>query len=189
MPHAAASSSSSPDQAARIEALIARFIERHRSRFTTLSDRIWDLAEIGYAEHRSAAAQQDVLRDFGFHVTDNLAGMPTAFIGETGGGSGGNACDHGNGETTIAFLGEFDALPGLDQAAGVAQRTGDGRHNGHACGHHLLGTGSLLAAIATADYLKQHGIAARVRYYGCPAEENGIGNWFHGVLRPHRWSN
>ncbi len=158
------------DPLARIEERIARFVERHQPRFAALADEIWSYAEIGYAEHRSSAAQRDVLRDFGFRVDENLAGMPTAFVGEriTGGGA----------DTTIAFLGELDALPGLDQAAGQVQRSGDSRRNGHACGHHLLGSGALLAAVAAADCLAEQGIAARVRYYGCPAEENGIGKSF-----------
>ena len=45
--------------------------------------------------------------------------------------------------------------------------------NGHGCGHNLLGAASLLAATAIKDWLLQNNIKARVRYYGCPAEEGG----------------
>ncbi|GHU37274.1 amidohydrolase [Betaproteobacteria bacterium] len=146
---------------------VARFIGKERDRFTALSDEIWGYAEIGYEEHRSAATQKALLEHFGFRVSDKLAGMSTAFLGEAG-----------HGEPVIAFLGEFDALPGLDQEAGNPQRAGNSARNGHACGHHLLGTGALAAAVATADFLGCHGLPGRVRYYGCPAEENGVGKAF-----------
>src|SRR5690606_30568396 len=80
----------------------------------------------------------------------------------------------------IAFLGEFDALPGLSQAANVAQQQpleADG--NGHGCGHNLLGSGSMLAAVALSRVLAEQGIGARLRYYGCPAEEGG---WGKGIM-------
>jgi hypothetical protein len=46
----------------------------------------------------------------GFRVTENLAGIPTAMMGEAG--------EEG---PVIAILGEYDALPGLSQEAGVAE--------------------------------------------------------------------
>jgi aminobenzoyl-glutamate utilization protein B len=80
----------------------------------------------------------------------------------------------------IAILGEYDALPGLSQEAGVAEPRplpGDGM--GHGCGHNLLGSGALLAATAVKDWLAANGVKGRVRYYGCPAEEGGAakGSW------------
>jgi aminobenzoyl-glutamate utilization protein B len=74
----------------------------------------------------------------------------------------------------IAILGEFDALPGLSQAPGVAEhRPLEEGGNGHGCGHNLLGAAALLAATAVKDWLAENGLRARVRYYGCPAEEGG----------------
>jgi aminobenzoyl-glutamate utilization protein B len=74
----------------------------------------------------------------------------------------------------VAILGEYDALPGLSQEAGVAEpRPLPGNGNGHGCGHNLLGAGAMLAATALKDYPAAKGIPGRVRYYGCPAEEGG----------------
>ena len=42
----------------------------------------------------------------------------------------------------------------------------------------LLGVGSLAAAIAVKDYLKEHKLAGTVQYFGCPAEESGYGKTF-----------
>ncbi len=133
-----------------------------------LSDRVWGMPELAYNEHRSAAEHTAYLNAEGFRVTENLAGIPTAMMGEAG--------EDG---PVIAILGEFDALPGLSNESGVAKHTpvpGDG--NGHACGHNLLGAASLLAATAVKDYLAANGIKGRVRYYGCPAEEGGAAKGF-----------
>lgn len=133
-----------------------------------LSDRVWGMPELAYNEHRSAAEHTAYLNAEGFRVTENLAGIPTAMMGEAG--------EDG---PVIAILGEFDALPGLSNEAGIAEHKpvpGDG--NGHACGHNLLGAASLLAATAVKDYLAANGIKGRVRYYGCPAEEGGAAKGF-----------
>jgi aminobenzoyl-glutamate utilization protein B len=79
----------------------------------------------------------------------------------------------------IAILGEFDALPGLSQQAGVAAPMPiEAGGNGHGCGHNLLGAGAMLAAAAVKDFLAAQGIKGRVRYYGCPAEEGGSAKGF-----------
>ena len=133
-----------------------------------LSDRVWGMPELAYTEHRSAAEHTAYLQAEGFRVTEQLAGIPTAMMGEAG-----------EGGPIIAILGEFDALPGLSNEAGVAAHSpvpGDG--HGHACGHNLLGAASLLAATAVKDYLAANGIPGRVRYYGCPAEEGGAAKGF-----------
>src|SRR5829696_5117831 len=64
----------------------------------------------------------------------------------------------GEGGPIVAILGEFDALPGLSQQAGVAEpRPLVASGNGHGCGHNLLGAASLLAATAVKDFLAAHG--------------------------------
>jgi aminobenzoyl-glutamate utilization protein B len=143
-------------------------VDAHADAAIALSDRVWETPELCYNEHRSAAEHTAFLREHGFRVTETLAGIPTAMMGEAG-----------EGGPVIAILGEFDALPGLSNEAGVAEHRpipGDG--NGHACGHNLLGAGALLAATAVKDHLAAHGIRARVRYYGCPAEEGGAAKGF-----------
>jgi aminobenzoyl-glutamate utilization protein B len=104
----------------------------------------------------------------GFRVTCEVAGIPTAVMGEAG-----------EGGPVIAILGEYDALPGLSQEAGVAeQRPLPGDGNGHGCGHNLLGSASMLAATAVKDWLAAKGVPGRIRYYGCPAEEGGAAKGF-----------
>ncbi len=143
-------------------------VEAKQDAFIALSDRIWDMPELNFQEIRSSAEHVAMLETQGFRVTMGVAGIPTAIMGEAG-----------EGGPVIAILGEFDALPGLSQEAGVARHRplpGDGA--GHACGHNLLGSGAMLAATAVKDWLAAQGIKGRVRYYGCPAEEGGAAKTF-----------
>jgi aminobenzoyl-glutamate utilization protein B len=136
--------------------------------FIALADRVWAMPELRFEEHRSAAEHVAALEAQGFKVTRGIAGIETAFMGEAG-----------EGDLVIGFLGEFDALAGLSQDAGLVEAsTETPGANGHGCGHNLLGAASLLAAVGLRDALADSGIKARVRYYGCPAEEGGSGKTF-----------
>ena len=147
---------------------IWRLVDAKQTPFTELSDRVWGMPELCYGEFRSCAEHTAMLEQQGFRVTKDVAGIPTAVMGEAG--------EDG---PVIAILGEYDALPGLSQEAGVAEpRPLPGNGYGHGCGHNLLGSASLLAATAVKDYLAAQGIKGRVRYYGCPAEEGGAAKGF-----------
>ncbi|QVQ37217.1 amidohydrolase [Pseudochrobactrum algeriensis] len=143
-------------------------VEEKSPAYFDLSDTVWDNPETNYEEYKASDAHAQMLMDEGFRVERGIAGLPTAVMGEAG--------EDG---PVIAILGEFDALPGLSQIAGLAepQEIEHGGH-GHGCGHNLLGSGSLLAASALKDYLAENGIKGRVRYYGCPAEEGGSAKGF-----------
>jgi len=143
-------------------------VDARQEPFIQLSDRVWGTPELCYGEFQSCAAHTEMLEAQGFRVTKDIAGIPTAVMGEAG-----------EGGPVIAILGEYDALPGLSQEAGVAEhRPLPGNGYGHGCGHNLLGSASLLAATAVKDYLAKNGIKGRVRYYGCPAEEGGAAKGF-----------
>lgn len=143
-------------------------IAAHAPDLTALADRVWDTPETLYAEFASCDAHVETLRAKGFRVTEALAGIPTAVMGEAGSGG-----------PVIAILGEYDALPGLSQVAGIAEpRELVPGGDGHGCGHNLLGAAALLAACAVKDWLEATGTPGRVRYYGCPAEEGGAAKAF-----------
>ncbi len=143
--------------------MIQKMIMEEREAFEKISDQIWGFAEIRYQEFQSADLLCGTLKDCGFEVTRPIAGIETAFMGE-----------YGTGSPVIAFLGEFDALPGLSQRAdSVVQEPLEPGACGHGCGHHLLGTGSLEAAYAVKKLIECGKLHGTVRYYGCPAEEGG----------------
>jgi aminobenzoyl-glutamate utilization protein B len=147
---------------------IWRLVDERREPYAALSDTVWGMPELCYDEHRSCAEHIAMLEREGFRITQNVADIPTAVMGEAG--------EDG---PVIAILGEYDALPGLSQEAGIAEpKPIPGETRGHGCGHNLLGSASLLAAAAVKDWLKANNLKGRVRYYGCPAEEGGAAKGF-----------
>jgi aminobenzoyl-glutamate utilization protein B len=129
-----------------------------------LADDIWGYAELGYQETRSSERLMHFLGARGFEIAAPVAGMPTAFV-----------ASYGSGGPVIALLAEFDALPGLSQAAQPRRNPLDAGAPGHACGHHLFGSASVTAAVALARWLDESGESGTVRVYGTPAEEGGSG--------------
>lgn len=145
--------------------IVSEVIEQKRQQFIDVSDRIWEYSETKYEEVRSAEVLSVALEAESFQVERNAGGIETALVGS-----------YGEGKPIIAFLGEYDALSGLSQKAGLAEKdpiVNGG--NGHGCGHNLLGAGSLAAAVAVRHYMEKTGLKGTVRYYGCPAEEGGGG--------------
>lgn len=145
--------------------IIVSSIEERREKLCKISDRIWEYAETRYEEYKSFALLREALAEEGFSVEQGAAEMETAFV-----------ATYGSGRPVIAFLGEYDALYGLSQEAGIAEKrplTEGG--NGHGCGHHALGTGALAAALALKSYMEEKDLPGTVKYFGCPAEEGGCG--------------
>jgi aminobenzoyl-glutamate utilization protein B len=127
--------------------------------------RIWDLAEVGYQELESSRVLQQQLSAAGFSVEAGVAGMPTAFIARYRRGDG----------PVLAILAEFDALPGLSQAAVATREPRPGKSAAHACGHNLFGAASVASAIAVKEWLAAGRASGEIRVYGSPAEEGGSG--------------
>ena len=149
-------------QAADHPALIAA-VEAQAPRIDANARAIWSFAELGYQETRSTALLQQELRKAGFTVTAGVADMPTAFVASYKRGSG----------PVIGILAEFDALPGLAQAAAPERQPIAGAAAGHGCGHNLFGAASVGAAIALRHWMDEAGVAGEIRVYGTPAEEGG----------------
>lgn len=144
------------------------YIEEKKDLIVNVSDNIWELAETAFREHKSIEYLCDALESEGFEIEKNVANIETAFTGTFGQGS-----------PVIGILGEFDALSGLSQVADSTVKEAiieDG--NGHGCGHNLLGSGSLAAAIGVKKYLEETKQSGTVIYFGCPAEEGGSGKTF-----------
>ena len=89
---------------------IWRLVEAKQQSFSDLSDRIWDSPELNFEEFRSSAEHGRMIEAEGFDLLERIAGMPTAVGGEAG-----------KDGPVIAILGEYDALPGLSQAAGISE--------------------------------------------------------------------
>jgi aminobenzoyl-glutamate utilization protein B len=130
-------------------------------KFGKISDAIWNFAELGMQEFKSSAILIKTLEDEGFRVEKGVAGMPTCFV-----------ATWGSGKPVIGILGEYDALPGLSQMgmSPVQMPVVDGAP-GHGCGHNMMGTAGIAAAIAVKKSLEQNNLPGTVKFFGSPAEE------------------
>jgi aminobenzoyl-glutamate utilization protein B len=138
---------------------IRDFIESRASAYDALALDIWEHPETSGGEERSSAVHRKRLAASGFRIRE-FPELAWSFSAEKG-----------SGRPIIAIMGEYDALPGMSQACAATREPRVAGAPGHACGHNLLGLGSLAAAEALAAALEAAGLPGTVRYYGCPAEE------------------
>jgi aminobenzoyl-glutamate utilization protein B len=143
---------------------LEKLVDQHSAEYIETSKKIWQYAEMGYHEEKSSALLQQDLKAAGFTLQTGVADEPTGFI-----------ASYGQGKPVIAILGEFDALPGLSQAAVPDRSPVVNAAPGHGCGHNLLGSGAALAAVAVKEYMEKNHVSGTLRYYGTPAEEGGSG--------------
>ncbi len=135
-----------------------------------LSQRIWNYAEPGLREVESSKAIAAYLESEGFRVQLGVGTIPTAIMAE-----------YGSGHPVIAYLGEYDALPRLNQVVTdhkQLQYPDCPDHYGHGCGHNNLGVGAVGAAIMLKEAIAAGDVKGTVRFYGCPAEETLVGKVF-----------
>jgi aminobenzoyl-glutamate utilization protein B len=129
-----------------------------------MSREVWATPELSLEEEKSAEIHLRELRAAGFTiVSTGTSGTPTAFVAEWTQGTGG---------PKVGFLPEYDALPGLGNAAEPRETPGPtGVAVGHGCGHNLLGAGCTGAAFALKAMMIDTGTPGTIRVYGCAAEE------------------
>ena len=135
-----------------------------------LSKEIWGYAELGLKEVQSSKAIAAYLEKEGFKVQLGVGSIPTAICAE-----------YGSGHPVIAYLGEYDALPQLDQKVAAHkewQHPERPESPGHGCGHNNLGVGAVGAAIFLKEAIASGAVKGTVRFYGCPAEETLVGKVF-----------
>ena len=140
-----------------------RAVEQARPMIEGVAEDLWDIAEVSLQEVESEKLVRDALEEAGFGITSTAtAGVATAFIAEWG-----------SGQPVIGLLAEYDALPGLGNAAVPRQEArADGKTSGHGCGHNLFGAGIIGAASAIKSVMEERGLPGTVRVYGCAAEES-----------------
>lgn len=145
---------------------VTQAVKEKENLILNVSDQIFNFAEIGFHEFKTAELYEKVLKEEGFQVEMGLAGMPTAF-----------KAVYGEGKPVIGLLAEYDALPELSQVGGSTERRPrpDENPDGHGCGHNLLGAGTFAAALAMKKYLEENPGKGTVILFGCPSEEKGNG--------------
>ncbi|MEI6100059.1 MAG: amidohydrolase, partial [Alphaproteobacteria bacterium] len=145
-------------------AVAAKAVAEVEPAILRISREVWTNAELSRQEMKSHAIHIRELEAEGFVITSrNTSGYPTAFIAEWSQGSGG---------PVIAYLPEYDALPGLGNAAEPRATPGPtGTEVGHGCGHNMLGAGCTGAAFALKRMMQADGTPGTIRVYGCASEE------------------
>ncbi len=144
-------------------------VAKHQASIWELQKAVWEAAELGYEEVKSAAAFCRSLKEAGFTVESGVAEIPTAFIGT-----------YGSGKPVIGILAEFDALSQLGQEAACPVKTPTpDNENGHGPTAFIGTYGSgkpVIGILAEFDALSQLGQEA-----ACPVKtptpdnENGHG--------------
>ncbi len=139
-------------------------VESFKDVILRISHEVWNNPELSLHEDVSSKIHIRELRDAGFTiVSTGTSGIPTAFVAEWTQGDGG---------AKVGFLPEYDALPGLGNAAEPRQTPGPKDVEvGHACGHNMLGAGCTGAAIALRKMMMDDGTPGTIRVFGCAAEE------------------
>ncbi|MCM3031714.1 MULTISPECIES: M20 family metallopeptidase [unclassified Niallia] len=138
--------------------VINHSVDSNKDLYVETSQAIHSRPEIGNQEFFASKTLVNLLEEAGFAVDTGVAGHETSFYAVK---------DSGVSGPTVAFLAEYDALPGL----------------GHACGHNIIGTTSVAAGIALAETLSETG--GRVLVLGTPAEEGGPNGSAKGSFVKH----
>ncbi|MFD1019448.1 M20 family metallopeptidase [Thalassobacillus hwangdonensis] len=141
-----------------LEARVLEQIEEQKQKYIRTSHRIHDHPEIGNEEVFASDLLCSILEEAGFDVNRNIPEHETAFLARKTSGKPG---------PKVGYLAEYDALPGL----------------GHACGHNIIGTTSVAAAIAVAQVIDE--IGGEVAVLGTPAEEGGPNGSAKGTFVRH----
>lgn len=121
-------------------------LDQHWDLVRGISTRLHADPEPAWQEVRAHRMLTRLLAERGFDVDDRAGGLDTAFHARTG-----------KGPLHVAFVAEYDALPGL----------------GHACGHNLIAASAIGAALMVQE--ADRGRALTVHVIGTPAEEGGGG--------------
>ncbi len=128
-----------------IDKKIKNHIDKIKDELKKLNEYVYQNPEIGLQEYKSSKAHKDILNKYGFSIEEHFLGFETAFKAVYKGKKPG---------PTIAYLVEYDALPGI----------------GHGCGHNLLGATTTGASIVLRNLIDE--IGGNVYVLGSPAEEN-----------------
>lgn len=132
-----------------LKEMLVEEVDKIKNKLIYMADTIHENPEIGHQEFKAAKLLTSALSEHDFNIEKGIAGMETSFLG---------TLNFNAKKPSIGLLCEYDALIGL----------------GHACGHNLIGPGSVGAAIALSKIMPD--IDGTLLVYGTPAEEGGVDN-------------
>lgn len=135
-----------------IKSNIDKYVQSKMEELWEISKYIHQNPELAFNEHKACKIQVDYLNKYGFQLESPIGTLETAFKATFSNSKSNDA-------PTIAIVSEYDALP-----------------IGHACGHNLISTSALGAAIALKDaMINNEQLRGNLVVIGTPAEEGGGG--------------
>lgn len=140
----------------RLEQKICEIIEGKAEEIKAFGRDIWCHAELGYKEFRTSKKFEDVMRANGLETETGLAitGVKSYLKGKGAKG------------TTVALMGELDALP-IASHPDANPETGAS----HCCGHNIQLAGVVGAMMALTDPEVRDALDGNVAFMAAPAEE------------------
>jgi amidohydrolase len=148
----------SSESVEQLKQIAGQHVDDLLPKLTTLAEAIHGFIETKFEEHQSAEITAGTLQNIGFAVERKVAELETAFVALAG-----------TSKPRIAFLAEYDALPGI----------------GHGCGHNLIAAVAVGAGAAIRHLQTEGMLPGSVAVIGTPGEEGGGGKVFmveHGVF-------
>ena len=148
---------------------------RSATRYADVAKQIWGFAEVGYQETKSSALLQQQLRAAGFTVQRRRR----------------RHADRVRRDVRLRQAGDRHRRRVRRAARAVAGGATRGAQAdrgrtapGHGCGHNLLGTGALAAAIAVKEWLAAHGHSRHAALLRHAGRGRRLGQGLHGARRP-----
>jgi aminobenzoyl-glutamate utilization protein B len=126
-----------------------------------MNDQVFSFAELGFQEFETSKYLTELLRQNGFAIQENLAGIPTAWM-----------ASWGSGKPVIALGSDIDDIPQASQKPGVAYHDpiiegAPGHGEGHNSGMPL----QIAAALAVKKIMEQRQLSGTLRLWPGVAEE------------------
>ncbi|MCW4050068.1 MAG: amidohydrolase [Candidatus Bathyarchaeota archaeon] len=144
-----------------------KWVDENEKMLVDVHQRIWELAEVGLQEVKTAKILTDFLEKEGFHVEKGVAGMPSAFV-----------ATYGSGGPVIGIMGELDALPSISNKPVPYKEPLVAGGAGHGCGHNGYATTALGGGLAVKAAMDDGKVKGTIKVFGCPAEETLVGKVF-----------
>jgi len=143
------------------------WVKENTDFLVNVHQRIWEYAEVGLQEHKTAKLLTEILEKDGFKVERGVANMPSAFVAV-----------FGKGKPVIGIMGELDALPGISNKPLPRKEPLVEGGAGHGCGHNGYATTALGGGLAVKKAMDEGLVNGTIKVFGCPAEETLVGKVF-----------
>lgn len=145
----------------RLKAEAARMIDARAKLIQEGVDMLFSFSELGFQEHETKRYLTGILREAGFAIQENVAGLPTGWV-----------ATWGSGKPVIALGSDIDGIPQSSQKPGVVTHDpivegGPGHGEGHNTGMPLV----VASALVMKELMERENIPGTLKIWPGVAEE------------------